>query len=155
LGQFAHSRVPTNLGQPIASLPHVQHAVGQMASELAAARAWLFSLLGAWQELSAQLNTQPNAQFNEQRRELLTGIGAAKVLATNAAIRASDLALRTAGGAALTNAWPLERLFRDARAGLAHPPSDHTGLAMLGEQVLGSQLPGSPALSKHEAGGIV
>lgn len=125
LVRYARARVPTALGEPIATLPKVQEAVGQIELDLSAARALLHAVTRAWAE-------QPEA-----KAALLPRLAGAKNLATNAAVRATDLALRTAGGAALTNALPLERFFRDARAGLTHPPADEVALQMLGRQVLG------------------
>ena len=61
----------------------------------------------------------------------------AKLMSTNAAIRATDLSLRATGGASLTRTLALERHFRDARAGLAHPPSDELALQMIGKARLG------------------
>ena len=52
-----------------------------------------------------------------------------KYHATNNAVRVTDLALRIAGGAGLADAAPLERCFRDVRAGLIHPPMDDVTLA--------------------------
>lgn len=122
--QYANERVPTALGEPIATLPKVQQAAGQMNLELLSARALLHSVTRAWAE-------------PEARPGLLPRLAAAKLLCTNAAVSVSDLALRAAGGAALTAGLPLERCFRDARAGLTHPPSDDAALSMLGKQVLG------------------
>ncbi len=121
--QYANKRVPTALGEPIATLPKVQQAAGQMNLELLSARALLVNVTQAWAE-------------PEARPELLPRLAAAKLLCTNAAVSVTDLALRAAGGAALTAGLPLERYFRDARAGLTHPPSDDAALSMLGKQVL-------------------
>ena len=57
---------------------------------------------------------------------------AAKYAATNAAVVATDHALRAAGGFGITRDLPLERFFRDARAGLTHPPNDDAALEMVG-----------------------
>ncbi|KPV51217.1 hypothetical protein SE17_22485 [Kouleothrix aurantiaca] len=51
-------------------------------------------------------------------------------------IDAADQALRIAGGFALTRALPLERLYRDARAGLTHPPNDDAALELIGRAAL-------------------
>ena len=60
----------------------------------------------------------------------------AKVAVTNAAIQATDLAMRVAGGAAMRRDLPLERHYRDVRAGLYHPPADEQAYVMLGSLVL-------------------
>ncbi|ULH14129.1 acyl-CoA/acyl-ACP dehydrogenase (plasmid) [Deinococcus sp. KNUC1210] len=124
LKAYAWERVPTALGQPIATLPKVQEAAGRMELELLAARSVLHAVCHEWSE-------QPGG-----RAALLPRLAAAKSLCTNAAVSVTDQALRVAGGAALTASLPLERLLRDARAGLTHPPSDEQALAMLGRGVL-------------------
>lgn len=120
---YARSRVPTALGQPIATLPKIQAAVGEMALTLMQARALLHETTRAW-------------AGPERRPELLPQLAGAKLACTSAAIQVTDLALRAAGGAALGSGLRLERRFRDARAGLAHPPADDTTLVMLGKGLL-------------------
>lgn len=122
LGDYARVRVPTALGAPIATLPRIQENVGRIAASLSAARALLLEATARW-------DAGPGASA-------VPGIGAAKAQATNAAVFATDLASRTAGGAALSAALPLEKLLRDARAGLTHPPTDDTAYTALGRQLL-------------------
>ncbi|GAB4424622.1 MAG: acyl-CoA dehydrogenase family protein [Chloroflexi bacterium OHK40] len=121
---YARNRRPPALTGPIAELPHIQQAIGQMQLQLEAARAVLYSAARTWAEHPAL------------RPELAPQIAAAKYLATNAACAVSEAALRVAGGFSLTRALPLERYFRDARAGLFHPPQDDLALAILGRAAL-------------------
>lgn len=123
LSGYARERVPTALGAPIATLPRVQENVGRVAAGLWAARQLLLSAARKWDA--------------GHGGDAVPGIAAAKAFATNAAVEATDLALRTAGGAALTPALPLERLLRDARAGLTHPPADEVSYGSLGAALLG------------------
>ena len=51
-------------------------------------------------------------------------------------VSATDIALRAAGANALERKLPLERLFRDARAGLMHPPQDEKALELIGRAAL-------------------
>ena len=67
----------------------------------------------------------------------LTLLAAAKTACVEAAITATDLAMRAAGSTALTDRLPLERLFRDARAGLSNPPAEDVALERLAARVLG------------------
>lgn len=122
LTRYARERVPTALGAPLATLGRVQENVGRIAAELQAARALLGEATRAWDAAPAA--------------EAVPALAAAKAHATGAAVNATDLAVRTAGGAALMPALPLERLLRDARAGLTHPPSDEVGYASLGAALL-------------------
>ena len=122
--RYALERAPTALGQPIASLEGVQRRIGEIELELFAAQTALFETASRW------------VGAPEARASMLPLVAGAKLLCTNAAVRASDLALRVSGGAALTRATALERHFRDARAGLAHPPHDDATLTMIGQQRL-------------------
>lgn len=124
---YANQRVPTALGRPIATLPNIQRRVGEMELALTAARAVLHQTARAWVE-------QP-----ERREYLAASIAAAKYLCTNAAISASDQALRIAGGFGLTRNLPLERYYRDVRAGLTHPPADDQVLELVGRTALERQ----------------
>jgi alkylation response protein AidB-like acyl-CoA dehydrogenase len=121
---YARSRVPTALGRPIATLPNIQRHVGAIEVALSAARAVLHQTARAWVE-------RPEA-----REALAPQVAAAKYLCTNAAASATDQALRIAGGFAITRRLPLERFFRDARAGLTHPPNDDTALELVGKAAL-------------------
>jgi alkylation response protein AidB-like acyl-CoA dehydrogenase len=60
----------------------------------------------------------------------------AKLVATRAAVVATDEALRIAGGPGFL-AGRLERAFRDARAGLINPPLEDVALTGFGRAVLG------------------
>ncbi len=41
------------------------------------------------------------------------------------------------GGQSMARSFPLERLFRDVRAGLFHPPTEDAAYANLGKAMLG------------------
>ncbi|MCS7055281.1 MAG: acyl-CoA/acyl-ACP dehydrogenase [Thermoflexales bacterium] len=126
LARYAQQRTPTALGKPIAELPHIQRGIGQMDVTLRAARAVLYATARTWVE-------QPT-----QRPQMEADLAAAKYLCTNAAIAATDIALRTAGAGGLDRRLPLERHFRDARAGLMHPPQDDRALELIGKAVISS-----------------
>lgn len=117
---FAQQRVPTALGKPIAELEPVQRRLGQADLLLTQARALLYQVANDWDE------------FPDRRRELSPYIVAAKVAVTNHAIEAVDQCMRVAGGASMTKSLPLERYYRDVRAGIYHPMNDDQALAMLG-----------------------
>jgi alkylation response protein AidB-like acyl-CoA dehydrogenase len=128
--RFARTRVPTSLGRPIATLDSVQRRLGRAELQLRAARALLHGVAGAW-------DGRPEA-----RDDLGAEVVAAKVFVTNAAIEATDQAMRVVGGAAMRRDLPLERYFRDVRAGLFHPPSDDQALGQLGRLALERDAPG-------------
>jgi len=57
-------------------------------------------------------------------------------LAVNAALRIADRAMRVAGIAGLTRTLPLERYYRDIRAGTSNPPMEDAALAALARAAL-------------------
>lgn len=122
LRRYARERVPTALGRPISTLPRVRESAGRISAQLAAARALL-------QEAAQRFEADPS----EAQLPLLA---AAKALCTNAAVDATDSAARAVGGAALSPEQPFERLLRDARAGLTHPPTDAEAFERLGGALL-------------------
>jgi alkylation response protein AidB-like acyl-CoA dehydrogenase len=62
-------------------------------------------------------------------------VALAKVVATRAAVDATDEALRIAGGPGFL-VGRLERAFRDARAGLINPPLEDVALAGFARSLL-------------------
>lgn len=130
--RYALDRVPTALGRPIAELESVQRHLGQAALLLHTARTQLHYTAMQWM------------QHPDRRSELTPWLSAAKVTVTNHAVEVVDRCLRAVGGAGLTRALPLERYYRDVRAGLSHPPSDDEAAIAFGRAVvqrLGAQTP--------------
>lgn len=124
---YANTRTPPSLGKPIAELPHIQQWIGDIQVTLDAARAVLYNTATMWDK------------HPDQRAELAAQIAASKYLCTNAACAATDRALRVAGGFSLTRNLPLERYFRDARAGLFQPPQDDLALGQIGRTALAAR----------------
>jgi alkylation response protein AidB-like acyl-CoA dehydrogenase len=122
IASYTSERVPTALGRPIATLPKVRQAVGQIELTLYAAQTVLHDAAARW-------TARP-------REDVLPAVAAAKSLCTNAAVAATDLAMRAAGANALKADLPLERLYRDARAGLVHPPADDTTHELIASNIL-------------------
>ncbi len=117
--EFARSYRPNNLDAPIASLPSVQRSIGEMEVELRTARSLLYSAADRWDR---EENNRPS---------LKPELGLAKYTVTNNAIKIVDLAMRIVGGTSLSRELPLERYYRDVRAGLHNPPMDNAVLQML------------------------
>ncbi len=126
--QYALERVPTALGKPIATLPGIQRQIGELDTALQAATALLLDVAGMWQ--SGGINM-------ELRKAMLPRIAAAKTVATDTAARVTDKALQIAGGASISRDLPLERFFRDVRAGTMHPPSGDAAMEAVGKKALG------------------
>ena len=64
----------------------------------------------------------------------------AKGAATEAAVRVTDLAMRTCGGAAFGGAYGLERRFRDARAPIIMSPTTDQAYDIIGRALCGLEL---------------
>lgn len=122
--QFALERVPTALGKPIATLPKIQRQIGEIDIALQAAQALLYKVAGEW------------TGQDEDRPKMVARIAAAKTMVTETANDVTDKALRIAGGASITKALPLERFFRDVRAGSMQPPSGDTALELVGRYAI-------------------
>lgn len=121
---FAQTYRPNHLQGPIAELPMVQQSIGQMEAELRTARCLLYAAADRWDREA------------ESRPLLKPELGLAKYVATNNAIKVVDIAMRIVGGASLSKKLPLERYYRDVRAGLHNPPMDNTVLHTLAAEAL-------------------
>ena len=113
LTRWAVERKPGDGGTAVADIPSVRLRLGRLDAELRAARILLLEVARRWDA----------AADADGRERLLPDIALAKVKATGAAAYATDEALRIAGGPGFLHG-ALERAFRDARAGLIHPPLD-------------------------------
>lgn len=122
--RFAADYRPSSLPGPIAELPHIQQKIGEMEQERITARTLLYSVADRWDRLP------------EERASMRPELGLAKTVATNAAIRIVDLAMRIVGGSSLSRSLPLERMYRDVRAGLHNPPMDDSVIAMLARRAV-------------------
>jgi alkylation response protein AidB-like acyl-CoA dehydrogenase len=119
---FAKNRRPNSLAHSIANLPHIQDKVAKMDLALLQSKAVLYSVA---EQYSTDSTSVQLAQF-----------GAAKYLVTNHAATITDLAMRLVGGASLSLSLPLQRYYRDVRAGFNHPPQDDAAITMLAKQAL-------------------
>lgn len=119
---FARKRKPTSLDKPIASVPHIQEKAAKMELALLQSRSVLY---GVAAQFSEDPNSIPASQF-----------AAAKYLVSNYAIEIVDTAMRLVGAASLSMDLPLQRYYRDVRAGLQHPPIDDAAIAAIGKQAL-------------------
>ncbi|MUT66239.1 acyl-CoA dehydrogenase family protein [Paenibacillus sp. NEAU-GSW1] len=123
--QFAKEYRPNSLnGGSIAELPNIQRQLGELEAELITARTLLYSVADRWDK-------DPSG-----RESLRPELGLAKYAATNGALRIVDLAMRVVGGTSLSRTLPLERMYRDVRAGLHNPPMDDVVLTGLAKRAL-------------------
>ncbi|WP_419960238.1 acyl-CoA dehydrogenase family protein [Psychrobacillus sp. BM2] len=108
---FANTHSPNSLDGPIAQLPNVQQLIGEIDLELTKARIVIYGVASAYD--------------NESTKDLLSNeVSVAKHIVTNSAITIVDKAMRLVGAKSLQRANPLQRYYRDVRAGLHNPPMD-------------------------------
>ncbi|HKE99719.1 MAG TPA: acyl-CoA dehydrogenase family protein [Actinomycetes bacterium] len=112
------------LGQGLAQLPGVQQAVGRMRMLLDATRAALLA--------AARRPVRDPADHYGR-------MAATKLFVCETALEVCTLALRTAGGSGYLRRSPIERLLRDAHAGLLLPPSHDATLQWVGRVELGAE----------------
>lgn len=118
--RYTLERTPPSLGKPIATLPKVQRQIGEIDVALQTAELLLMQVASEWTGL------------DEHRQEFLPRLAVAKYHAIEVALEVTEKALRIAGGISISKALPLERYFRDVRAGLMHPPSGDIALEIIG-----------------------
>ncbi len=123
---YARTRVIKPDTQPIGHSPVIQRYIAEMSVALEAAR-----LMSARAALTARPGTS----------ERVLAISQAKYLSAETAIKVTDLALRVCGGRGLLKDYPLERYYRDVRAGLVMGPSTDFLLLNIGRAALGLSMP--------------
>lgn len=119
---FAETYHPNSLPHPIREVPKVRERVAKMDVELTAARHLLYSVARLWDE-------EP-----DNREELVGELATVKLVATNSAISVVDEAMRIVGAQSLHAEHPLQRHYRDVRAGLHNPPADEITMELLAKQ---------------------
>jgi alkylation response protein AidB-like acyl-CoA dehydrogenase len=118
VARWALDRRPGDGTTAVADVPSVQLRLGRLDAELRAARIVVLNVARRW-------DTSRDPE----------DVPLAKLVATGAAVRATDEALRIAGGPGFL-AGRLERAFRDARAGLINPPLEDVALTGFGQSVI-------------------
>lgn len=116
--QFANDYSPNSLPGPIRELPTIQQAIGEIELELLSARHFMYGVAQKWDESS-------------DRTQLGAELGAVKHVVTNTAVRVVDRAMRIVGAKSLQQSNPMQRYYRDVRAGLHNPPMDDMTIANL------------------------
>jgi len=128
--EFAQRFKPFTLERPINYLPGVQFAMADAHALLAQSRALLV------QSTRDYLDQRTSAAPEETLARLVT----AKYAAVSNAIRIVDYCMEIAGAHGFLRRNPLERLFRDVRAGMNHPLSNARAREFIGKVALGVPL---------------
>src|SRR5262245_19249976 len=120
---FMRERPRFPLKKPMSHLPSVYNKVGEMDLLIESARAVMW-------KAAAEVD-------QEKPRTWARKSVAARMVAIENSVRVVDLALRAVGGASYFKRLPLERYYRDVRAGLYHPFDSDETLEFLGKSAFG------------------
>lgn len=121
--EFAKSYSPNSIEGSIIDIPTVQQRIGEMELRMMEAEYFLYSVAKLW-----------DASSEEERALLQPELSAVKLSVTNKAIQIVDLAMRILGARSLSIKNPLQRFYRDVRAGLHNPPMDDMTIQMLAKK---------------------
>jgi alkylation response protein AidB-like acyl-CoA dehydrogenase len=130
--EYAKQRKLHPLPSSIAHLPGIQFTIAEMAVSLEAARALIY-------KTAAEL--AHGAEFGD---DTLPKVTTPQYFATNAALKIVTKAMQAVGGPSLFRHYPLERYYRDVRAGTLHPFTHYWLLEMIGKRALGIPLDVQP-----------
>ncbi|MCR6502360.1 acyl-CoA/acyl-ACP dehydrogenase [Shinella sp. CPCC 101442] len=122
--RYAHQRVPTALGKPIATTERIRSVAGEIELNIVQAEALLAHFASG---LAAG------------REEAFRDIAAAKSAISAAVIRSVEIAVKALGNPGLSRANPLERHLRDVLCARIHSPQDDSVLLALGTTSLSRQ----------------
>jgi hypothetical protein len=122
LVDFLKSRVPSNLGAPLATLPRAQEIVGGIDARLA---------------VNARLIESFAQDFDDGLLLSASESNIVKLTVTNNAIEVVENALSLTSNHGLTRANPLERHYRDVLCGRVHTPQDDATRVTAGRLALG------------------
>ncbi|MGF6233555.1 alkylation response protein AidB-like acyl-CoA dehydrogenase [Inquilinus ginsengisoli] len=120
--EFLKTRTPANLGAPLATLPRMQDAVGEIETLLA---------------VDARLLASAARDVDDGRPPTPTESGIVKLTITGNAIAAVETAVRLTGNPGLARANPLERHYRDVLCARIHTPQDDSIRLAAGRLALG------------------
>ncbi|MFZ0887293.1 MAG: acyl-CoA dehydrogenase family protein [Candidatus Binataceae bacterium] len=131
---FCAKLKPLSLPRPIKYLPAIQFAVAQAEALIAQSRALY---LGTAQD------------YIRERRSFKGEAGLARVVmpkyvATNNALAAVDCCMEAVGAHGMLRRYPIERYYRDVRAGVNHPLSNARARELIGKVALGISLAERP-----------
>lgn len=128
--EFAQRYKPFTLERPIGYLPGIQFAMADAHVLLAQSRALY--------QATAREYVESRQSFAGEQG--LSRLITAKYAAVNNAIRIVDYCMEIAGAHGFLRRNPLERIFRDVRAGINHPLSNARAREFIGKTALGIPL---------------
>ncbi|MBO1004888.1 acyl-CoA dehydrogenase family protein [Pseudogracilibacillus auburnensis] len=110
---FATTYSPSSIKGTISDFPAVRQKIGEMELRILESNAFLYTVAKKWDE-----------NDEETRQSMKPELGAVKLSIVNNALETVDLAMRIVGARSLSAKCPLQRYYRDVRAGLHNPPMD-------------------------------
>jgi alkylation response protein AidB-like acyl-CoA dehydrogenase len=119
---FLQTRAPSNLGAPLASLPRMQEALGEIEALLT---------------VNARLLSSSTRDVDAGNIPEIAESGLIKSTIVNNAIAAVEIALKLSGNHGLSRDNPLERHHRDVLCGRIHTPQDDSVRIAAGRLALG------------------
>jgi alkylation response protein AidB-like acyl-CoA dehydrogenase len=125
--EFTGRFKPLALPRPIKYLPGIQFAAADAEALLSQSRALYLGTAGDYV-------SNPKSFAGEAG---LARVVLAKYVATNNAVRAVDQMMEIVGAHGYLKKFPMERLFRDVRAGVNHPLSNARARELIGKSILG------------------
>lgn len=126
--EFATTYSPNSIKGTISDLPNVKEKIGQMELRVIQSESLLYSVAMKWDESSEEI-----------RQTMKPELGAVKLSVVNQAVEIVDLAMRIAGARSLSKQNPLQRYYRDVRAGLHNPPMDDMTIIQLAQASIARQ----------------
>ncbi|MBW2282290.1 MAG: acyl-CoA/acyl-ACP dehydrogenase [Deltaproteobacteria bacterium] len=123
--RYMKERTPPTEERPLSHMPGLQYQLAEMLAITETSRALIRASAEDWM-------ARPWAVDEAGYKGSLC-----KYVATNNHMKVLELGMDIAGGLGIFRRIGLERLFRDARAGKAHPPADMMGLESIAKYHLG------------------
>ncbi|SDH83548.1 Acyl-CoA dehydrogenase [Alteribacillus persepolensis] len=118
--QFATSYSPNSIDGTISELPNVKQKLGEMELLVQKNSHFLYSVARQWDEST-----------DKEQQKMKPELGAVKYSVVNDAVTIVDTAMRVVGARSLSEKNPLQRYYRDVRAGLHNPPMDDMTIMLL------------------------
>jgi alkylation response protein AidB-like acyl-CoA dehydrogenase len=123
--EYAQKTKFTNDDVPISHFPNIQHQVAEMVMALESTKQLIKQAAYAREHYPPEKRVYP--------------ITLAKYAGTEVPVKLTDMAIRVCGGRAYMKRFPLERIHRDARAGMVMAPNNDKCLEIIGKYSLGLQ----------------
>ncbi|SHG35450.1 acyl-CoA dehydrogenase family protein [Ornithinibacillus halophilus] len=122
---FATTYSPNSMEGTISTIPSVQQKIGEMELLTMQNDQFLYGVAAKWDQSDY-----------ETRQKMQSELGAAKYTIVNQAVKIVDLAMRIVGARSLSEKNPLQRYYRDVRAGIHNPPMDDMIITQLAKKAI-------------------